>query len=102
MSTETAGFIPEWTRGDRFRKARQLTGLTTREFAEQIGVSQKTVTAAENDRTNVRKILLNAWSLKTGVPVEWLETGTTGGSPEGGASVTRGYQGSRRLQSVAA
>lgn len=80
--TQTAGsgVVPEWTRGDRLRKARTLTGLTTRDFAERIGVSQKTVTDAENDkRQSVRKIVLNAWSLATGVPVAWLETGIEAG-----------------------
>lgn len=71
----TSGVVPEWTRGDRLRKARSLTGLTTREFATQIGVSQKTITDAENDHRAVRKIVFNAWSLATGVPVTWLETG---------------------------
>ena len=75
MSTETTERIPTWTLGDRLRKARALTGLTTREFAARIGVSQPTVTNAENDRSRVRKITINAWSLATGVPVEWLETG---------------------------
>lgn len=42
MSTQARNdSIPEWTRGDRLRKARSLTGLTSREFAEEIGVSQK-------------------------------------------------------------
>jgi transcriptional regulator with XRE-family HTH domain len=73
-----------WTRGDRLRKARNLTGLTTREFAERVGVSQKTITDAENDkRDSVRKILMNAWALATGVPVDWLEHGTSPG-PDGG------------------
>lgn len=50
--------------------------MTTRDFADHIGVAQKTVTDAENDkRDTVRKILLNAWALATGVPAEWLEHG---------------------------
>ena len=61
--------------GDRLQKAREVTGLNTREFADAIGVSQKTVTDAENDRRQPRRIMLNAWSLATGVPREWLETG---------------------------
>ena len=69
------GFIPEWTQGDRLRKARQLTGLTAREFADEIGVASKTVNDAENDRRSVRRITLNAWALCTGVPRIWLETG---------------------------
>lgn len=81
--------IPAWTRGDRLRKARTLTGMTTREFAEHIGVSQKTVTDAENDKRAMRKILLNAWALGTGVPAVWLETGeipSTGPGGDGGGT----------------
>ena len=79
MTTQSSERIPVWTTGDRLRKARSLTGLTTREFADRIGVSQVTVTNAENDRTKVRRITINAWSLATGVPVEWLQMGTAPG-----------------------
>jgi transcriptional regulator with XRE-family HTH domain len=72
-----------FTKGDRFRKARELTGLGQREFAERIGVSHQTVTNAEKDHRSVRKITVNAWSLVTGVPVEWLETGTIPTGPDG-------------------
>lgn len=58
--------------------------MTTRQFADHIGVSQKTVTDAENDkRPNMRKILLNAWALGTGVPTTWLENGETPAGPNG-------------------
>lgn len=69
------GTIPAFTMGDRLRKARMGTGLNTRDFAERIGVSQSTVTNAENDRSRTRRITLLMWSQATGVPVEWLETG---------------------------
>lgn len=48
--------MPEWTLGDRLRKARTLTDMTTREFAEVIGVSQATITSAENDHRKVWRI----------------------------------------------
>lgn len=67
--------IPAWTQGDRMRKARAVTGLTTREFARELGVSQQTVVNAENDHVAVRRTTLSGWSLATGVPREWLETG---------------------------
>lgn len=73
--------VPVWTRGDRLRKARLELGLNTREFAQLIGVSPKTVNNAENDAHDVRKIVLNAWSAATNVPVEWLESGD---APSGG------------------
>ena len=82
MTTQTHENIPQWTLGDRLRKARTTTGLNTRDFAERIGVSQPTVTSAENDKSKVRRITINAWSLATGVPVEWLETGKAPVQPE--------------------
>lgn len=75
MTAQRQERIPAWTRGDRLRKARLTTGQTAREFAENIGVSHGTVSNAEGDKHEVRKIVLNAWSLATGVPVEWLEHG---------------------------
>ena len=46
MTTQHSGsFIPEFTLGDRLRKARESTGLTVRQFAEQIGVSHGTIWA---------------------------------------------------------
>lgn len=73
--------IPAWTMGDRMRKARTLTGMTVREFATHIGVSHGTVSNAETDAVGVRKIVLNAYSLATGVPVQWLETGIAPAPP---------------------
>lgn len=70
------GVVPQWTIGDRLRKARSLTGLTTHQFADEIGVSQKTISDAECDKRGVpRKILLNAYAMRTGVPVAWLLDG---------------------------
>lgn len=98
MSTNPAfGVVPEFTTGDRLRKARQITGLTTRDFAEEIGVSQKTITDAEGDRRATRKIVMRAYAMRTGVSLEWLETGIApeapgsgggGGQTEGNAGVT--------------
>lgn len=92
MDIQTTGVVPAWTVGDRLRKARSLTGMTTREFAQHIGASQKTVTDAEGDRRTPRKMLLNAWALATGVPPEWLATGTAlasgGPMPPSGSSET--------------
>lgn len=95
--------IPAWTKGDRFRKARVGTGMTTREFAEHIGVSQKTVTDAENDKRATRKILLNAWSLGTGVPAVWLDTGEVPGQgPDNGPAASNGSIVSKHVELVAA
>lgn len=77
MSAQTAGgIIPQFTIQDRLRKAREITGLDQAAFAAELGVSRTTISNYEaGGIERHRKIVLNAWSLRSGVPVEWLETG---------------------------
>lgn len=82
MSTQSnVEIVPEWSLGDRLRKARTLTGMTVAEFADAIGVSDKTINNAEGDKRAVRRITLNAWAMATGVSLEWLESGTAAPTP---------------------
>lgn len=75
MSTNVNERIPEWTLGDRLRKARLMAGLEQQEFADELGISRGTVHNYEMDRTRVKRPFLLAWSMRTGVPMEWLERG---------------------------
>jgi transcriptional regulator with XRE-family HTH domain len=70
---ETANRIPEWTLGDRLRKARESAGLSQGELADRIGVARATVSSAERAYHGVRRITLNAWSATTGVPLSWIQ-----------------------------
>lgn len=90
MSTqERYALVPEWSLGDRLRKARSLTGMTVAEFAQHIGVSDRTINSAEGDKRAVRRITLNAWAMATGVSLAWLENGGTGPTPpDGGRPAT--------------
>lgn len=77
--------IPQWTIADRLRKAREHVGLDQAEFAQAIGVSRATVSNNERGIVHPRKIVLNAWALRTTVPIEWLETGNAPtDNPDGG------------------
>lgn len=71
-----AGRVPVWNLQDRLRKAREDAGFDQVALAELIGVSQRTVSNAERAAVQVRRITINAWSLATGVDLEWLLTGT--------------------------
>lgn len=75
------GFTPEWTLGWRLRRARALTGLSTRDFAAEIGTSQKTVTDAENDNRVPRRPVIAAYAMRTGVDLDWLLTGSMQKTP---------------------
>ena len=69
------GVIPEFTIGDRLRKARELTGLDRAEFAGELGISRNTVNNYEAGHTRPRLLALRAWAMRTGVPLTWLQTG---------------------------
>ena len=72
----SGGVIPTWSLGDRLRKAREQAGLEQAELARDLGTSRTTVGNAERGDRTPRRSLVMAWSLRTGVPLAWLETGT--------------------------
>ena|SRR5665647_1187241 len=93
MSQQPAvGVIPEFTVGDRLRKAREHIGMDQIPFADELGVSRGTVSNYESGATtHLKPIVVRAWALRTGVPAEWLLTGTTNprpGDPDGGEMIT--------------
>jgi transcriptional regulator with XRE-family HTH domain len=67
--------IPEWTLGDRLRKARMHAGMTGDQLAAAIGISAGTVVNYENGHTKVKRIVLLAWARETGVDPVWLRFG---------------------------
>jgi transcriptional regulator with XRE-family HTH domain len=46
--------IPEWTFGDKIRKARSITGMDQRAFAGALGITSSTLAAYETGRANPR------------------------------------------------
>lgn len=84
--------VPEWTVADRLRKAREVAGLEQAELARDIDVARQTVGNYERGAVQPRRIVLKAWALRTGVPLEWLETGKANprqGGPDGGSALPR-------------
>lgn len=67
--------IPHFNIGDRLRKSRETTGMDQAAFADAIGVSRQSITNWETGKHAPKRIVLNAWSMATGVPEEWLRTG---------------------------
>lgn len=95
MTTQTHGeLIPDWTPGDRLRKARTLMGLSVEEFSELALVSKKTINNYEADRVTPRPLALARWAQVTGVSLEWLKTGETpadgGGGDDGPRVISQG------------
>lgn len=76
MSTALdAGTVPPIRQPYRLLIARLEAGLKQEELAELMGCGRTVVSNAEKGKGPVRKIVLNAWALATGVPVGWLEHG---------------------------
>lgn len=72
--------IPTWSLVDRLRKSREAAGLTQQQLAKALGVSRRTLVTYERNDQLKRRVLM-AWALATGVPLAWLEQGT---EPENG------------------
>ena len=79
MSTQIAYdaegfFIPAWTFADRIRKARAVTGLGQKEFAEQIGAKASAYAQWEADNNRPRDIVTIAKSIEmlTRIPAAWI------------------------------
>lgn len=76
---EQGTWVPEWTLGDRLRKAREVAGLEQGELAGRMGVARGTVHNYESDATTkVKRPYLREWAHVTGVSLHWLETGEAG------------------------
>ena len=71
MSERDEG-IPEWTLGDRLRKARKHARLEQTELAQIIGIARSSIVSYESDRTVPSRPVVLSWSLATGVPAEWV------------------------------
>lgn len=84
MTLMPSGLDPrlEFGRPDRLDKALKVAGLTSIEMAAHLGVSRTTISNYTNGRTEPSRSVLRDWALKTGVPLEWLETGTVTGGPD--------------------
>lgn len=67
--------VPRWTVGDRLRKARELTGLKQEEFGAEIGISRRSISSYEGGDKAPRRPVLLAWSMKTGVDMDWIVVG---------------------------
>ena len=78
-------FVPEWTIGDRLRKARVHAGLEQASLADEIGVSRNTVRNYEGEKVTPRRPVLISWAMRTGVSLDWL-IGTAPERPDGDAA----------------
>jgi transcriptional regulator with XRE-family HTH domain len=66
------GLEPQWTLGDRLRKAREVAGLSQTEMAEAIGIARNSVGRYEAGAYEPSRPVMIAWAFRTGVALDWL------------------------------
>lgn len=93
----TSTGVPEFHLGDRLRKSLDVAGMSVQDMADHLGVSRNTVSNYLALRTTPSRSVVRDWSLRCGVPFEWVLTGRldlTDG-PDGDPATTA-TSGSRR------
>jgi transcriptional regulator with XRE-family HTH domain len=71
----TTDAVPDLILGDRLRVSLRHAGITAGDMAEYLGVGRNTVSTWMNGHITPRKQSLRLWAMRTGVSLEWLETG---------------------------
>ena len=79
--------------GDRMGKSLKYAGISVQGMADYLEVSRNTVSTWINDRITPSKQTRRLWALRTGVPLQWLETGVDEPTPGPGPGVTVGRVG---------
>jgi len=77
--------IPQWTLGDRLRKAREEAGISVAGMAERLGIARNTLSTWEHDKVaSVPMLGVKAYADICNVPIWWL----AGGDDDAPADVT--------------
>ena len=75
--------VPEWDQADKMRKALRHSGVSVQEMANYLGVARNTVSTWINGHIEPSTQTLRLWSIRTGVPYEWLMSATPNTGAEG-------------------
>lgn len=89
-SAYNQGQVPDFQMRHRLQLAREHAGYDRDQLATAMEVSRNSIYNAESGRVTPRKIMLNAWALACGVPVDWIITGQppqNGGGPTSGLGI---------------
>jgi len=69
------GVVPEFSLGDRLRKAREIAGYEQIRLAAEMDIHRQTLARYESGASTPRRPVLISWAMTTGVSLEWLTTG---------------------------
>jgi transcriptional regulator with XRE-family HTH domain len=71
--------VPQWTLGWRLQRSLAHAGVSMDEMAAELGISRRMVSRWINEHAQPRTAYLKVWAMRTGVPLEWLVSGTLEG-----------------------
>lgn len=93
MTEQHAFGVPQFTKGDRLAKALDFAGMSVADMADYLVLTRNTIGNYISMRTKIPGPALKLWAMRTGVPVEWIETGMIPQGGGGGAStLVRSYR----------
>lgn len=64
--------VPQWTLGDRMRKARETRAIGVGEMAGIMMRNRNTINNYESDKTRPPRPVLDRWAEVTGTPLDWI------------------------------
>lgn len=72
---QPAGWVPAFELRHRLALALEVAGLSREDIASELDVHRNTISNYLNGKTAPTRAVLIAWSLRTGVPLQWLASG---------------------------
>lgn len=85
--------VPEFSLGDRLRRARAHLGVTQEELAGRLDIGLRQIKEGEADKRPLKRAIVLGWAVACGVDPYWLLTG----EPDTGTTIG-GYQLGEDLQ----
>lgn len=65
--------IPRETMGSRMKRSREAVGISPKQMASVLDVSQSMISRWESGKADVRRMVLLSYALICNVPIAWLE-----------------------------
>lgn len=90
--------IPQWTLADRLNKTLRDARLSTGSMAEYLEVHRNTVINWVQGRTKPPASAVKLWSMRVGVPYEWLAHGVVAAEEQSATVMPRSDHRSRHLE----
>lgn len=90
MQQREYAYVPEFTLGDRLRRARRFVGFSQEELAAVLGIHQRSMSNYENDITLLDYPRLVKWAEECQVDLAWLAYGRSDVPPPTGRDWSTG------------